>query len=91
MKKVSVLLICFAFMVSACKKEKAANTSEINVENISGTYVFTRITLKAGTGPETDVTDLSAEPCQKDDLFILAKNGTYSIFRYRGYLYAQLR
>ncbi|MEO5563837.1 MAG: lipocalin family protein [Chitinophagaceae bacterium] len=75
-----IFFISFFILVS-CQKEKKhedPNTCTLKKSSLAGTYVLTSVTYKATpTSPEQDFM-FFMEPCEKDDLFTINANGTYT-------------
>jgi hypothetical protein len=83
MKK--VIIFCFAAtLFVSCKKDKQSNPpSQVckqDMAGISGTYKNTAVAYKASpTAVEQDYyTAFYPDACERDDLYILQPNGTYT-------------
>lgn len=79
MKPLSVFACAIVFLFSSCKKDDPAPTCNLDATGILGNYKLSSLVYKADAStPELDIFFLF-EPCQKDDLYIFAPNGAYSI------------
>lgn len=73
MKKTSIRLVlafaCFSLILGACKKDKDESLAP-SKENLVGSYKLVKAEGKA-MGQTVDVMEEYAEPCQKDDVYVL--------------------
>lgn len=75
MKRTIFALATMLLLVTSCKKDKK-DSSEVTVANLSGSYKISKITALVGSNPETDVTDVLLDACDKDDIIKLNSNMT---------------
>ena len=79
MKKIiSIILLCAFF--TSCKKEQNKTCNQ-DMAGISGTYKITAVTYKASTSAADQdyYTQFFTDACQRDDLFVLNANGTFTL------------
>ncbi|HEX7904431.1 MAG TPA: lipocalin family protein [Chitinophagaceae bacterium] len=80
MKKNLFLAICVSTLLfQSCNKDKT-ETCLANVTSLSGTYKLTALKYKqTSTSPEADWMATVVQSCKKDDLYVLASDGAFSI------------
>ena len=71
-KTIALALVSLCFV--ACSKDK---DSDVNKENISGSYKVTAATMQAGSAAPIDYLALQS-PCEKDDIIKLNSDLTYN-------------
>ncbi len=79
MKK-NLFIIAFVFILfSACKKGND-DTCPVTVESVSGSYKLTSLQYKAtASSAEENWYQQVVEDCKKDDVYVLAANGDFTI------------
>jgi Lipocalin-like domain len=76
MKRV-LLVTVFITIIVSCKKEKTA-TCTANMANLSATYKLTALKYKANASANEQDYLVLQDACERDDLIILKKDGTYN-------------
>lgn len=79
MKKVVLSLSVMALLETACKKD--VDTPEAitpTKENLTGSYLLSKITAQTANAPEYPVTNYM-DSCQRDDIFKLNADYTYQV------------
>ncbi len=78
MKKI-LFPICFIILtIVSCKKDDKKDTCTTSTTSLSGSYKITAVKYKqTPASPEEDFF-LTFDACEKDDILILASNGTFT-------------
>jgi len=72
MKNLTYLLA--AVIIFSCNKNDNNNPPAVTMQSLAGDYKITAATVNG-----IDVLDTYVEPCQKDDVYTLNADGTYSV------------
>jgi hypothetical protein len=76
--KRTILAAVILMAAVSCKKSKSDSCS-INASSISGSYKLGSVKYKANsTSAETDITNTYYSACERDDVYNLNVNGTYT-------------
>jgi len=80
MKKMILAFSVLTLVFSSCKKDKTDAPVTATKENLTGTYKMTAATMASG-GSSVDVfnNDNFTEPCERDDIYKLNADNSYSI------------
>lgn len=79
MKKILFGLFIIVFVAASCKKDDTPANVTPTVQNLTGSYKISQITMKSGTSAEVPVTDDLLDACEKDDIHKLNSNLSYEI------------
>jgi hypothetical protein len=82
MKKLLLISLVAGALFSSCKKSSSSNDSSctLSASSIVGTYKITSVKLSTqGQSIEIFNNDAFFEPCERDDIFNINANGTYTI------------
>lgn len=80
MKKVILSLSVITLLATSCKKEKDEQTSVTPTkENLTGSYMLSKITAKYGSSEEQPVTEQLYQACERDDIYKLNADLTYQV------------
>jgi hypothetical protein len=81
MKKISSIILIVGVVFTSCKKSSSNNSScTLSASSIVGTYKITSVKLSTqGQTLEIFNNDIFFEPCERDDIYTINANGTYTI------------
>lgn len=81
MKKMFFALSVVALLATSCKKDDAEKSSNVTAtkENLTGSYMLSKVAAQVGSYPESDVTNVYLEQCDRDDIYKLNADDTYQV------------